>query len=78
MNLTFLVRGKDADVNEAKRRIIASFQTQVNCCSLILLCFSLILIFCKHKLNLRLLIYKFQYQMSVKKCPKKGHKLYPK
>lgn len=30
MNLTFLVRGKVADVVEAKRRIIASFQTQVN------------------------------------------------
>lgn len=29
MNLTFLVRGKEADVIEAKRRIIASFQTQV-------------------------------------------------
>ncbi|VVC39754.1 K Homology domain,K Homology domain, type 1 [Cinara cedri] len=28
MNLTFLVRGKVADVVEAKRRIIASFQTQ--------------------------------------------------
>ncbi|XP_050546345.1 vigilin [Daktulosphaira vitifoliae] len=28
MNLTFLVRGKEADVVEAKRRIIASFQTQ--------------------------------------------------
>lgn len=30
MNLTFLVRGKELDVVEAKRRIIASFQTQVN------------------------------------------------
>lgn len=30
MNLTFLVRGKEADVIEAKRRIIASFQTQVH------------------------------------------------
>lgn len=29
MNLTFLVRGKEDHVTEAKRRIIASFQTQV-------------------------------------------------
>lgn len=32
MNLTFVVRGKDEKVAKAKRRIIASFLTQVNFC----------------------------------------------
>jgi hypothetical protein len=30
MNLTFLVRGKKVNVDQAKDKIIASFQTQVN------------------------------------------------